>query len=96
MLSKDPYQPVDIMHPLLFKAQTSKFSQQVKCSEADSIQVQAFLGAGSKEMSDELSAFVEKHNIHPPIARVYEFEDADKAIAAAAKLTGLGKLVVKV
>lgn len=47
-------------------------------------------------MSDELSAFVEKHDIHPPIAKVYEFEDADKAIQAAAKLTVLGKLVVKV
>lgn len=47
-------------------------------------------------MSDELSAFVEKHNIHPPIAKVYDFEDADKAIQAAAKLTNLGKLVIKV
>lgn len=26
MLSKNPNQPVDIMHPLLFKAQTSKHS----------------------------------------------------------------------
>lgn len=58
--------------------------------------VQAFLGAGSKQMSDELSAFVEEHKIHPPIAKTYQFEDADKAIQEAAKLTVPGKVVVRV
>lgn len=96
MLSKDPYEAVNIMHPLLFKAQTS-MSPHYHCQWplADSLAVQAFLGAGSKQMSDELSAFVDEYKIYPPIARLYEFEEADKALRAAAELTVPGKIVVR-
>jgi len=53
-------------------------------------------GAGSKEMSDELARFMEKHQLHPQIAQVFEFGEADKALEAATKLTAPGKVVVRV
>ncbi|TKA79325.1 hypothetical protein B0A55_03460 [Friedmanniomyces simplex] len=53
-------------------------------------------GAGSKEVSDELSAFIEKHQLRPQIAQVFEWEEADKALKAMGSLSAPGKIVVKV
>ena len=53
------------------------------------------LGAGSKEMAEEFVGFVDKHHLRPPIAETYGFEEADKALKAAAKLSGAGKVVVR-
>jgi len=47
-------------------------------------------------MMEELCAFVEKHQLHPPIARVFKFEEADKALDALREFTGVGKIVVEV
>jgi NADPH:quinone reductase-like Zn-dependent oxidoreductase len=47
-------------------------------------------------MMVELSAFAEKHQLHPPIAQVSEFEEADKALEALRESTGVGKIVVEV
>ena len=33
-------------------------------------------------MGIELSEFIDKHQIHPPIAKVFKFEEAVEAIAA--------------
>lgn len=46
-------------------------------------------------MSIELSEFMEKHQIHPPIAKVFKFEEADKAIDALRNFSGVGKIVVE-
>jgi len=46
-------------------------------------------------MSIELSEFIEKHQIHPPIAKVFKFEEADKAIDALRDFSGVGKIVVE-
>ena len=46
-------------------------------------------------MCDELSKFVEKHNIHPPIAKTFKFEEADKAVDALRNFSGIGKIVVE-
>jgi D-arabinose 1-dehydrogenase-like Zn-dependent alcohol dehydrogenase len=54
------------------------------------------LGGGSYDMMVELSAFAEKHQLHPPIANVFEFEEADKALDALSEFTGVGKIVVEV
>ena len=53
------------------------------------------LGAGSREMAEELSVFVEKRQLHPPIAHVFDFEEADKALEAANKLSAPGKVVIR-
>jgi D-arabinose 1-dehydrogenase-like Zn-dependent alcohol dehydrogenase len=47
-------------------------------------------------MCIELSEFAEKHHIHPPIAKTFKFEEADKAIEALRKFSGVGKIVVEV
>lgn len=44
----------------------------------------------------ELCAFVEEHKLHPPIARVFKFEEADKALEALREFSGVGKIVVEV
>lgn len=46
-------------------------------------------------MIAELSAFAEKHQLHSPIAQVFEFEEADKALDALREFTGIRKIVVK-
>jgi NADPH:quinone reductase-like Zn-dependent oxidoreductase len=58
--------------------------------------VQGRLGGGSYDMMVELSAFAEKHQLHPPIAQVFEFEEAVKALEALRESTGVGKTVVEV
>ncbi|KAK6434214.1 hypothetical protein LTR95_009606 [Oleoguttula sp. CCFEE 5521] len=72
--------PVALTQPLLYGAKT----------------LQACFGAGSKEMAIELSTFAEKHQLHPPIAQVFEFEEADKAMEALRTLSGVGKIVIRV
>jgi D-arabinose 1-dehydrogenase-like Zn-dependent alcohol dehydrogenase len=57
--------------------------------------VKASLGGGSRDMCIELSEFAEKHQIHPPIAKTFKFEEADKAIEALRKFSGVGKIVVE-
>jgi D-arabinose 1-dehydrogenase-like Zn-dependent alcohol dehydrogenase len=46
-------------------------------------------------MGIELSEFIEKHQIHPPIAEVFKFEEADKAIDALRNFSGVGKIVIE-
>jgi NADPH:quinone reductase-like Zn-dependent oxidoreductase len=47
-------------------------------------------------MMEELSAFAEQHQLHPPIAQVLKFEEADKALDALREFTGVGKIVIEV
>lgn len=58
--------------------------------------VQGRLGGGSRDMMVELSAFAEEHQLHPTIAQVFKFEDADKALDALREFSGVGKIVVEV
>ena len=58
--------------------------------------VHAILGAGSKELTEEFSAFLEKHQIRPQIAKLLEFEQMEEALELATNLTAPGKVVVKV
>ena len=60
------------------------------------VAVQAVLGAGSQEMAVEFSAFAENHQLHPPIAQIFEFEEADKALETLRTLGGVGKIVIRV
>ena len=53
------------------------------------------LGAGSREVSEALAAFMEKHDLHPPIAETFEFEQADKALEELLRLKVPGKVVVR-
>lgn len=53
------------------------------------------LGAGSREHAIEMAAFMERHNLHPPIAQAFDFEQADKALDALTNLTAPGKIVVR-
>lgn len=80
VLSKDPTAKVDILLNILYGART--FVGQ--------------LGAGSRDMLDEMCRFMEKRHLKPQIAEVFEWEEADKALDAASKLTAAGKVVVKV
>ena len=47
-------------------------------------------------MMVELSAFAEEHQLHPPVAQVFKFEEADNALGALREFTGVGKIVVEV
>ncbi|TKA76183.1 hypothetical protein B0A55_03087 [Friedmanniomyces simplex] len=80
LLSEDPTKKVDIMQDLLFGAKTMRGQ----------------LGAGNREMADELLACLEKHQVHPQIAGVFEFDQADKALEATVKLAKPGKIVMRV
>ena len=46
-------------------------------------------------MAEELSAFLEKHQLHPPIAATFDFEDTVQAVKELDKLSKPGKIVVK-
>lgn len=47
-------------------------------------------------MGVELSEFIDKHQIHPPIAKVFKFEEASDAIDALRNFSGVGKIVIEV
>lgn len=47
-------------------------------------------------MAAAVAAFVEKHQLHPPIAQVFDFDQAVEAFEAAAKLSAPGKIVVRI
>ncbi|KAK5123865.1 hypothetical protein LTR85_002061 [Meristemomyces frigidus] len=80
LLCDDPDQKVNIMQDILYGAKT----------------LEGHLGASNKEMADEFAGFIEKHDLHPEIALVFDFEDADKALEAARTLSAPGKVVVRV
>lgn len=62
---------------------------------ADVLRVIGQLGAASRQVNEEMSAFLEKHDLHPTIAEVFEFEEADKALAALTNLKVPGKIIVR-
>lgn len=80
LLSEDPTKKVNIMLDLFQGAKV----------------LQAHMGAGNKDVADETSSFMEKYQLHPRIAKVFGFEEADKALEAMKKLSAPGKIVVKV
>lgn len=80
MLSENPGLEVNIMPGILYGAKT----------------LVGQLGAGSKEVAEGLGRFMEKHQLHPQIAQVFEFEQADEALEALVNLTAPGKVVVRV
>ena len=47
-------------------------------------------------MRGALISFVERHQLHPYIDKVFEFEEADKALEVAGSFSAVGKVVVKV
>lgn len=58
-------------------------------------EVHGVLGPGSNELADEFCAFIEKHDLHPPIAETFPFEKADVAFDALRNLQQVGKIVVE-
>ncbi|KAK0261752.1 hypothetical protein LTR91_011309 [Friedmanniomyces endolithicus] len=80
LLTDEPTKKVDVVQDLLYGCKTMR----------------GHLGAGNKEMGEELSVFMEKHQLHPPIAELFEFEEAEKALKASKKLAKPGKIVVRV
>ena len=51
---------------------------------------------GQENEAEETAAFFEKYQVHPHIAMVFEFEEADKALEAMRTLSEPGKIVVSV
>ncbi len=49
-----------------------------------------------KDMVEKVLDVYEKHDLHPPIAQVFEWEDAKEAFAALVRQAAVGKLVIKV
>ena len=47
-------------------------------------------------MIQKMLEVIEKHDIHPLIAKVYDFDDAPAAFEALEQGNGVGKLIVKV
>ena len=66
------------------------------CADLRISLVQGLIGTGSKDMGKELVAFVEKHDLHPPIAQTFEFEQAREAWQELATLSKPGKIVINV
>jgi NADPH:quinone reductase-like Zn-dependent oxidoreductase len=97
-------EPVSLTQPLLFGGKSSKLPPRMfRFSRflfldlyTDLSVVQGRLGGGSRDMMVELSAFAEKHQLHPPITQVFKFEEANKALDALREFTGVGKIVVEV
>ncbi|KAK4496579.1 hypothetical protein PRZ48_012559 [Zasmidium cellare] len=79
ILSRDTQMPVNIMTDILFK----------------SLILRGQIGTGSRQMAQELCAFVEEHDLNPPIAKVFEFEEAREAVEALTRLGRPGKIVVR-
>lgn len=46
-------------------------------------------------MAIELAAFMDQHKLHPPLAQVFEFEEAEKALEALVNLSAPGKIVIR-
>lgn len=57
--------------------------------------VRGSLGAASKSMVEEMLAFMTEHEIHPVIAKTFEFEDAKEALGYAQSGRPVGKVVVR-
>jgi NADPH:quinone reductase-like Zn-dependent oxidoreductase len=98
MLSKDPWEPASIVNDILFKALTGEHliglhGDRSKANDTDI--VQGTLIAASREVLAAFSAFTEKHDLHPPIAKVFEFEEADKGLDELTSLSVPGKIVVR-
>lgn len=47
-------------------------------------------------MAEELVAFVQEHDLHPPIAQTFEFEQAREAWKSLVTLSKPGKIVINV
>ena len=47
-------------------------------------------------MAVDFTAFLEEHDVHPPIAQVFDFKEGDQAVEALRKFSGVGKIVIKV
>lgn len=56
--------------------------------------VKSVLGAGSKEMHQDLLAFMAKHDIRPVIDKVFKFEDAKAAYEYSLSGQAIGKVVI--
>lgn len=80
LLSKNPNAAVDIMTDVLYGGKS----------------IQGQIGAASCELAKEMSEFMDKHDIHPQIARSFRFEDAKQALEEAANSQAAGKVVVEV
>jgi D-arabinose 1-dehydrogenase-like Zn-dependent alcohol dehydrogenase len=57
--------------------------------------VQGTLVAASREVLEAFSAFMEKHDLHPPVAKIFDFEEADKGLDELTSLSIPGKIVVR-
>ncbi|KAL2827159.1 hypothetical protein BDW59DRAFT_160445 [Aspergillus cavernicola] len=58
--------------------------------------IRGVLGAGSGAMSEELGMFIQCHDIHPIIAKVFTFDQAVNAFAELEKHSEVGKIIIKV
>ena len=66
ILSDNPDQKVNVMQDILYGAKT----------------VQGQVGAGNMEQLVAMVRFMEDHQLHPQIAEIFEFEEADKGLKA--------------
>lgn len=98
MLSGHSKEPVHVMPDLWYGSKTSKSRRLRACGYwlIEASIVQGMIGTGSKEMAHELVAFVQEHNLHPPIAQTFQFEQAQEAWEALARLNKPGKIVITV
>ncbi|KAH8169460.1 zinc-binding dehydrogenase domain-containing protein [Sarocladium implicatum] len=80
LLSDKANEPVNIMPALWYGSKT----------------IRGLIGTGSKEMAEELVEFIQKHDLHPPIAQTFEFEEAREAMEALKTLSKPGKIVINI
>ncbi|KAF2496982.1 NAD(P)-binding protein [Lophium mytilinum] len=58
--------------------------------------VRGVVNAGNKAMAEQAAQLMEKHKIHPVIAKTFEWEDAKEAFAMLNAMSAVGKIVIKI
>jgi NADPH:quinone reductase-like Zn-dependent oxidoreductase len=47
-------------------------------------------------MAEQAAQLIEKHRIHPVVAKAFEWEDAKEAFAMLNAMSAVGKIVIKI
>jgi len=75
-----PSKEMDITRAIMFGAKT----------------IRGVLGSGSKDMTTRLVQLVEEYNIHPRIAKIFEWKDAKEAFQYMLEPIEAGKVIIRV
>jgi NADPH:quinone reductase-like Zn-dependent oxidoreductase len=98
ILSEKPDLPVDIMQDIFYGGKTGELHVRPgqRISELMQRTVAGQVGAASLEVAVKMGEFMDEHDVHPLIGKVYDFEQAREALDETASPKQAGKIVVRV